>query len=63
MTPSFDTQYLVKKAQDDLFATYKKVKEEELTELAQSVEREHCGKRYGAAWEVINAITGRKKAK
>ena len=58
-----DTQYLVKKAQDALFATYKKVKEEELTELAQSVEREHCGKRYGAAWKVINGITGRKKAK
>ena len=55
-------QYAVKEAQEELFKTYRKIKEEEITELADKIEREYGGKRYGAAWKVINKVTGRKKA-
>ena len=61
--PSEDSQHAVKQAQDKLFSTYDKIKEEELTAMAQAIEKEHGGKRYGAAWKVINAITGRRRAK
>ena len=60
---SEDQHRAVKQAQEKLFDSYKKVKEEEVAEMASMIERECGGKRYGTAWKVINSITERKKAK
>ena len=53
----------MKTARSDLKDLYKQLKEEEVTELSRKVESEYGGKRYGAAWKVINEITGRKRSK
>ena len=50
-------QCLEKEAQEGLFKTNRKIKEEELTDKVDTIERELCGKKYGTAWKVINKIT------
>ena len=61
LSPSQDSNEDMKKAQDDLKKAYTKIKEEEILKLARRVEDQYVDKRYGAAWSVINEITGRKK--
>ena len=60
---SHDNKDEVKLAKEELKATYKRLKEDEVIKLIRRVENEYGGKRYGAAWKVINEITGRRKSK
>ena len=53
----------MKIAREEMRETYKRINEERVADLAKRVEDEYSGRRYGAAWKVINEITGRKKSK
>ena len=53
----------MKIAREEMKDTYKRINEERVADLAKRVENEYGGRRYGAAWKVINEITGRKKSK
>ena len=60
---SHDNEDSKKIAKEELKTTYKRLREEEVTKLARKIEAEYGGRRYGAAWKVINEITGRKRSK
>ena len=53
----------MKIAREEMKDTYKRINEGRVADLAKRVENEYGGRRYGAAWKVINEITGRKKSK
>ena len=61
--PSHDNEDSVKIAKEEIKSTYKRLREDEVNALARKIEVECGGKRYGAAWKVINEITGRKRSK
>ena len=52
-----------KQALKDLYKTYDSIKEKELEEHINNIEKTHGEQQYGEAWRVVNEITGRKKSK
>ena len=51
-----------KTAKKNLFATYDRLKEEELAEWIREVEAAKEGNQHGEAWRQVNNISGRKKS-
>ena len=47
----------------ELYKTYDQIKEQELEEHSRSIEAAFGAQQYGEAWRVVNAMTGRKRAK
>jgi hypothetical protein len=63
LTGSEEDSELLKQTKELLFATYDRLREDEIKEKVGRIQHAHGVGQYGEAWRVINEVTGRKKSK